>query len=196
MNIEGLNRSLKKCDIYLEDKIISKELILQSFLTFLSGEAGKEENRGSIILHVGSPCFEAAAVVWAAFAVIWGNSTDVDGIVRSLLPGSPVLYDRKRGEFRGIETDRDGKEWVVIGQDGSNIKKVGRKNWASIIPYQGSSNRYDGRGIRSGNGMREEFLAEILECDRKDIPGIMDASVIIVMDRHRAGRYMKDLTIR
>ena len=195
MNIEGLNRSLKKCDIYLEDKIISKELILQSFLAFLSGEARKEENRGSIILHVGSPCFDAAAVVWAAFAVIWGNSTDVDGIVRSLLPGSPVLYERKRGEFRGIETDRNGKEWVVIRQDGSNIKKLGRKNWASIIPYQGSSNRYDGRGIRSGNGMREEFLAEILECDRKDIPGIMDASVIIVMDRHRAGRYMKDLTI-
>ena len=55
MNIEGLNRSLKKCDIYLEDKIISKELILQSFLTFLSGEAGKEENRGSIFLNVGSP---------------------------------------------------------------------------------------------------------------------------------------------
>ena len=63
------------------------------------------------------------------------------------------------------------------------------------MPYQGSSNRYDGRGIRSGNRAREEFLAEILECDRKDIPGITDVSIIIVMDRHRAGRYMKGLEI-
>ncbi len=195
MNVEDLNRSLKKCDIYLENQIISKELILQSFLAFLSGEAGKGENRGSIILHVGSPCFDAAAIVWAAFAVIWGNGTDVDGIVRSLSPRSPVLYERKRGEFRGIETDSEGKEWAVIGQGGSSIKKIGRKSWAAIMPYQGSSNRYDGRGIRSGNGAREEFLAEILECDRKDIPGITDASIIIVMDRHRAGRYMKGLEI-
>ena len=36
-------------------------------------EAEKTENSGSIVLHLGSPCFDAVAIVWAAFAVIMGN---------------------------------------------------------------------------------------------------------------------------
>ena len=78
MDIESLNRCLEICDIYLEGRIISKELILRSFLKFLSKEAEKQENNGSIVLHLGSPCFDAVAIVWAAFAVIMGNSTNVD----------------------------------------------------------------------------------------------------------------------
>lgn len=50
MDIEGLNRCLENCDIYLEGRIISKELILRSFLKFLSKEAEKQENNGSIVL--------------------------------------------------------------------------------------------------------------------------------------------------
>lgn len=47
MDIEGLNRCLENCDIYLEGRIISKELILRSFLKFLSKEAEKQENNGA-----------------------------------------------------------------------------------------------------------------------------------------------------
>ncbi|WP_276949491.1 DrmE family protein [Enterocloster lavalensis] len=195
MDIEGLNRCLENCDIYLEGRIISKELILRSFLKFLSKEAEKQENNGSIVLHLGSPCFDAVAIVWAAFAVIMGNSTNVDEIVRTLPIGDKVLYAKERGEFRGIEVDSDGKEWAVIWQGNRGTRKVGRKNWASILPYRGASERYDGRGIRSQNGVREKFLSEILNCEEKDIPGITDTSVIFVMDRYRANRYMNGLTI-
>lgn len=43
MDIEGLNRCLEKCDICLEGQIISRELILRSFLKFLSEEAEKRK---------------------------------------------------------------------------------------------------------------------------------------------------------
>lgn len=195
MDADGLNRCFGRCDIYLEGRIISKELILRSFLEFLSQEAEKQENSGSIVLHLGSPCFDAVAIVWAAFAVIMGNSRDVDEIVRTLSIGDKILYAKERGEFRGIEVDSDGKEWAVIWQGNRGTKKVGRKKWASIVPYQGSSERYDGRGIRSQNGAREKFLSEILDREEKDIPGITDTSIIFVMDRHRADRYMNGLTI-
>ena len=57
MNVEDLNRSLKKCDIYLENQIISKELILQSFLAFLSGEAGKGGEQGQYYSACGIAMF-------------------------------------------------------------------------------------------------------------------------------------------
>lgn len=195
MDIESLKKIMKKCDVYFEDRLISRELLLRSFMEFLTGEAGKAENNGSIVLHLASPCFDAISVAWAALAVIAGNETEVESIIRTLRPGDKVIYDRKRAEFIGLNTDEDGVKWVSI-RCGGGTTKIGRKSWAHITPYYGQSERYDGRGIRSGNRVREEFLSALLECDKKDIPSVTDASVIIVMDRQRANRCMDGLVLQ
>lgn len=196
MNVEVLRKLIKKCDVYFEDRLISSELLLLTFTDFLSSEAEKPENKGSIILHLASPCFDALSVAWSALAVIAGNGADVETIVRTLQPGDKVQYGKERGEFVGIETDPDGKEWAVIRQGESSTKKVGRKGWSFFRPYHGNSERYDGRGIRGGSGVREEFLSVLLECDKKDVPSITDTSVILVMDRSRADRYMNGLILK
>ena len=195
MDVESLKKIMKKCDVYFEDRLISGELLLRSFMEFLTGEAGKAENNGSIVLHLASPCFDAISVAWVALAVIAGNETDVESIIRNLRPGDKVLYDRKRAEFIGLNTDEDGVERVSI-RYGGGTARIGRKSWARITPYYGQSERYDGRGIRRGNRVREEFLATLLECDKKDIPSVTDASVIIVMDRQRANRCMDGLVLQ
>lgn len=195
MEVEYLKKIMKKCDVYFEDQLISGELLLQSFMDFLADEAGREENNGSIVLHLASPCFDAIAVAWAALTVIAGNEKDVESIIRNLRPGDKVLYDRKRAEFIGLNTDEDGMERVSI-RYGGGTARIGRKSWARITPYYGQSERYDGRGIRRGNRVREEFLATLLECDKKDIPSVTDASVIIVMDRQRANRCMDGLVLQ
>ena len=195
MDIEGLKRIVKKCDVYFENQLISRELLLQSFMNFLTNEAGKAENNGSIVLHLASPCFDAISVAWAALAVIAGNKTDVESIIRNLRPGNKVLYENKRAEFIGITMDENGAERVNIRCEGGTTK-IGRKSWANIIPYYGQSERYDGRGIRSQNGLREEFLSVLLECDKKDIPSVMNTSVIIVMERSRANRCMDGLALK
>lgn len=165
MEVEYLKKIMKKCDVYFEDQLISGELLLQSFMDFLADEAGREENNGSIVLHLASPCFDAIAVAWAALTVIAGNEKDVESIIRNLRPGDKVLYDRKRAEFIGLNTDEDGMERVSI-RYGGGTARIGRKSWARITPYYGQSERYDGRGIRRGNRVREEFLATLLECDK------------------------------
>ncbi len=195
MEVEYLKKIMKKCDVYFEDQLISGELLLQSFMDFLVDEAGRAENNGSIVLHLASPCFDAIAVAWAALTVIAGNEKDVESIIRNLRPGDKVLYDRKRAEFIGLNTDEDGVERVNICYGGGTAR-IGRKSWARITPYYGQSERYDGRGIRRGNRVREEFLATLLECDKKDIPSVTDASVIIVMDRQRANRCMDGLVLQ
>lgn len=196
MAVIELKNILEKCDIYLDEHLISKEPILRSFWDFLSGESSKQENKGSIVLHLGSVCFDAIALVWATFAVILGNSTDVEKIVRSIRKGGQVLYRGERGEFKGIEIDSTGKEWAIIWQGNRGTRKVGRKSWGMIVPYQGNSKRYDGRGIRTKNMNREIFLSEVLECDKMDIPSITDSSVIFVMDRHRAERFLNGIEIK
>ena len=195
MDVESLKKIMKKCDIYFEDRLISGELLLRSFMEFLTNEASKAENNGSIVLHLASSWFDAIAVALAALAVIAGNETDVESIVRNLRLGDTILYDRKRAEFIGLNMDEDGVERVSI-RCGGGMTRIGRKSWARITPYYGQSKSYDGRGIRRGNRVREEFLSALLECDKKDIPSVTDASVIIVMDRQRANRCMDGLVLQ
>lgn len=195
MDVEGLKKIIKKCDIYFEDQLISGELLLRSFMDFLTDEAGKMENNGSIALHLPSLCFDALSVAWAALTVIVGNETDVETIIRNFRPGDKVLYRNKRAEFIGLKTDEDGEERVSI-QCTDGTRRIGRKSWARIMPYYGQSERYDGRGIRRGNRIREEFLSTLLECDKKDIPSVTDASVIIVMDHSSANRCMNGLVLK
>lgn len=52
MDVESLKKIMKKCDIYFEDRLISGELLLRSFMEFLTNEASKTENNGSIVLHL------------------------------------------------------------------------------------------------------------------------------------------------
>ena len=127
MEVEYLKKIMKKCDVYFEDQLISGELLLQSFMDFLADEAGREENNGSIVLHLASPCFDAIAVAWAALTVIAGNEKDVESIIRNLRPGDKVLYDRKRAEFIGLNTDEDGMERVSI-RYGGGTARIGRKS--------------------------------------------------------------------
>ena len=82
MEVEYLKKIMKKCDVYFEDQLISGELLLQSFMDFLADEAGREENNGSIVLHLASPCFDAVEVTSAALTVIAGNEKDVESIIR------------------------------------------------------------------------------------------------------------------
>lgn len=195
MDVEGLKKIIKKCDIYFENQLISKELLLKSFMEFLTIEAGKADNNGSIVFHLASLCFDALSVAWAALAVIVGNEMDVESIIRNLQPGDKVLYDNKRAEVIGFSTDEGDGKRVNISCEGCIIK-IGRKSWARITPYYGQSKRYDGRGIRGRNGVREKFLSELLECDKKDVPSITNTSVIIVMDRQRANRCMNGLLFK
>lgn len=118
MNLKKVDDIIQKCDICLGKAVISDEYIMESFLGFLTGTVSDENCSGrGIALHINSPCFMAVAVVWAAFSTILGNGMDVDQIVRSLRMDDSVIYNNKRGQFKGIEI-RDGIERVCIFQEG------------------------------------------------------------------------------
>lgn len=129
MNLKKVDDIIQKCDICLGKAVISDEYIMESFLGFLTGTVSDENCSGrGIALHINSPCFMAVAVVWAAFSTILGNGMDVDQIVRSLRMDDSVIYNNKRGQFKGIEI-RDGIERVCIFQEGGK-KSIGPAGWA------------------------------------------------------------------
>lgn len=190
---------LEKCDICLEGEIISRELLIQTFCKYLCDSSERDIHNTGIILHTGALCFDAICIVWSALTAIVDSNTKNEEILRSIQLGSMVLYNRKRYVFRGIqEKSMDGqmKEMAVLDCGNGNTTSVGAKGWSAIIPYQGDSARLDGRGIRSGGGIREKFYVDILGYEAKDVPGITETSVVAVMEKSRADLLMAGLSIR
>ena len=55
------------------------------------------------------------------------------------------------------------------------------------MPYQGSSEMYDGRGIRKGQGSaRRDFFCDVLGYEVAGIPAHIDTSTVIVMPKDKA----------
>lgn len=63
----------------------------------------------------------------------------------------------------------------------SVLRKFNEMRWTRNTPWKSCTGR---------------ILSVLLNCDKKDIPSITDASVIIVMDRSKADRYMNGLMLK
>ena len=82
-NTEIMEMVLKKCDIMLDGKIISKELLIQSFASFLSQAVGKRKHNVGIVMHTGSVCFDVLALTYAAIINLITNETGSDEVINS-----------------------------------------------------------------------------------------------------------------
>ncbi len=197
---DALKTILDKCDILLENEIISKELLLQSFADFVLQTIDKEKHNVGIALHTGSICFDALMVIYSAVACMVYNESNVNDIIDSLNYGDSVLYgekQRSRYTFEGITAHPSISKMkcIKLTQGKQSITYVPPQRWHLISPYNGSSNRYDGRGIRKKSGIREEFYKRVLDYKPADIPALADVSVVIVMNRERAEFLLDNLSL-
>ena len=186
----------EKCLIKMDDRIISKEAISQSFLSFLTKTSQKDKHNIGISLHTGSIIFDALAVVWAAIASLLANETNPDEIVRSLRPDDLVIYRGSRYRFKKI-TVIDSVEYAELVQDDkyNTRTKVHMSRWSHIIPYQGKSTRLDGRGVRGQGKQKKLFYTKVLDMEEQDIPSITDTSTVFVMSREKADRLVEGISI-
>ena len=97
-NAEIMESVLEKCDIMLDGQIISKELLIQSFASFLSQTVGKRKHNVGIVMHTGSVCFDVLALTYAAIINLISNETEADEIINSMQLGDVVLYGEKKKE--------------------------------------------------------------------------------------------------
>ena len=195
-----LLRLTENCDIYFEDSLISKELIIQNYIDFFTASITSKERSSSVALHTGSVCFDIVTFVMAALACVSMDETDADEIIASLQDGDMVLYKNERYRWRGIETMND-RLYLKLEQDGRRRNGLST-NWCPyetskgfVKPYNGTSDVTDGRGIRKKKSNRTDFISYITGKPISEIPAITGISVVIVADRASFDRIQKGLRI-
>lgn len=193
-------RLTENCDIYFEDSLISKELIIQKYSNFFATSIFTKERSSSVVLHTGSLCFDIVSFIMAALACVSMDQTDPDEIIDSLTDGDMVLYKNERYRWRGLET-MNGILCMKLEQDGRGKNGLSTHwcpldtNKGLLKPYNGTSDVTDGRGIRRKQTNRSDFISYITGKDISDIPGVTGVSAVIVADRASFDRIQKGLRI-
>lgn len=197
---QAILRLTENCDIYLEDSLISKELIIQKYANFFAKSISSKELSSSVVLHTGSVCFDIVTFILAVLACVSMDQTDPDEIIDSLTDGDMVLYRNERYRWRGLET-MNGILCMKLEQDGRGKNGISTHwcpldiNKGLLKPYNGTSDVTDGRGIRRKQTNRSDFISYITGKDISDIPGVTGVSAVIVADRASFDRIQKGLRI-
>jgi len=195
-----LFRLTENCDIFFEDSLISKELIIQKYADFFAASISSKERSSSVALHTGSVCFDIVTFIMAALACVSMDETDADEIIATLQDGDMVLYKNERYRWRGIEMMND-RLYLKLEQDGRRGNGVST-NWCPyetskgfVKPYNGTSDVTDGRGIRKKKSNRTDFISYITGKPISEIPAITGVSAVVVADRASFDRIQKGLRI-
>ena len=179
---------LNKCDIYYGESLISKETIIEKYLSFFADSLVSKERTVNFALHTGSICFDVISVVAVALGCLSYNLSTNDDIIASLQTDDMVMFRGKRYRWKGIKSE-SGRLYITleqdgIGKNGKEISYLPLENYKHLIkPYYGDSQTTDGRGVRKKKTNREDFLAFAFDMDMSDIPTQIDVSVVIVADR-------------
>jgi len=201
---QALLRLTENCDIFFEDSLISKELIIQKYADFFAASISSKERSSSVALHTGSVCFDIVTFIMAALACVSMDETDPDEVIAALKDGDIVLFGvgakKERYHWRGLDIT-NGHLCMQLEQDGRGKNGISTE-WrrfdlckTQIEPYNGTSKVTDGRGIRRKKSNRADFISYITGKPISDVPSITGVSAVIVGDRTSFDRIQKGLRI-
>jgi hypothetical protein len=199
-NEKALSCLTDKCDIYFENSLISKELIVKKYVEFFTSALSSNGHSVSVALHTGSVCFELVSFIMVALASVSFDRTNSETIIDSLNNGDIVLFRNSRYRWRGLDF-RDGTEYIALEQDGrgkngkSTLLVPFQDNKYLVKPYYGTSSLTDGRGIKRQDNKRSDFISYVLGVPVTEVPSITGASVVIVTERDTFARLSKGLRI-
>lgn len=198
---------VNKCDFLYEDALLSKEKIIEKYLTFFARQFNPDERSISFAFHTGSVCFDIVSLAALMIGCLAYEFSSNDEILAELEIGDMVLYKGERYRWGGIETMSFGpgepaKKYISILQDAVGKKGKSRdlipyERFKHLIkPYYGASSVTDGRGIRKDTTNRNDFIAYVLGIPLADVPTALDISVVVVAEKNEFLDICKHLRIR
>lgn len=199
--IQGLKKVIENCSLLLDGKIFSKEVLMKTFSDFLLTTTEKESHNVGYVLHTGSVCFDALALVYSAITCLCYSDARAWDVIFSLNEGDRVLYgDKKKTRyvFKGFAKFREapGVKYIRLWKSDSESTCVPQSLWGRVTPYYGTSKVMDGRGLRTKYNIRELFYTNVLGFSRKKIPTVLNVSVVIVMPESIIRNLIEKLSIR
>lgn len=183
------NAILNKCDIYYGNALISKEAIIEKYLSFFTDSLVSKERSVNFALHTGSVCFDVISIVAVALGCLSYNLSSNDDIISSLEVDEMVLFKGQRYRWKGTK-EINGMLYMVIEQDGKgrNGKSLSslplERNKHLIKPYYGDAHATGGLGVSKKKTNREDFLAFAFDMEEEEIPTQVDVSIVIVSERN------------
>lgn len=197
---ETMLRLIENCDIYFENSLISKEMIIQKYADFLAASFFEKERSSCVTLHTGSVCFDVVSFIMTALACISMDQAEPDEIIASVNVGDLVLYKGVRHRWLGIE-EKDNKQWMKLEQDayknsGATTTWVPfERNKHQIRLYNGVSDETDGKGERWKRTNRTDFISYITGENESDVPRTTGVSAVVVASRASFDRIQKGIKI-
>ena len=179
----------EKCKIFYKEQLISTPPLLQAFIRYITITFNRREHNIGIIQHTDSICFDILSITFSAFINLLSNSSSTEVFLLGLTPGDMVLYQTgkkiERYVYEGRET-KNNFEYIILGQkDGKTFVPPLLQN--KISPYNGTSSRLDGRGIRTKhNSALNDFYSIVLGISTEDIPSVFNTSSIIIAPKDKA----------
>ena len=187
----------QKCKFFYKQQLISTPQLLQAFIRYITITFSREQHNIGLILHTDSVLFDVLSISYSAIINLLSNNTTSDDFLSSLEGNEMVLYQSgnkiERYKFIG-KTIKNNLEYIILEQHGGKtfVPPVLQNN---ISPYYGTSNRQDGRGIRTSHSTAiNDFFIDVLETQKEDIPSVFDTSSIIISTKDKAS-LVKDIEI-
>jgi len=178
----------EKCKIFYKEQLISTPPLLQAFIRYISITFNRKDHNIGIILHTDSICFDILSITFSAIINLLSNSSSTEDFLLSLKPGDMVLYQTGKKIERYVYDGRELKnsfEYIVLKQNnGRTFVPPLLQN--KISPYNGTSSRQDGRGIRTKhNSAINDFYSIVLGISQNDIPSVFNTSSIIIAPKDK-----------
>lgn len=86
-----MNKIIEKCDVCINGSVVSKELLIKTFSSFVSSTIEDKQHNVGIVLHTGSVCFDAILLSFAAISngqailgEVTGNSNATDSMTATV----------------------------------------------------------------------------------------------------------------
>jgi hypothetical protein len=198
---------VEKCDFLYDDMLLSKETVIQKYLTFFARQFDPEERSVSFAFHTGSICFDVVSVAALLIGCLAYEFSSIDDLLAELQQGDMVIYNDERYRWGGIQEKKLTRKdplckYIVLeqdgkGKDGCSTNYLPYEDFKHLIkPYYGSSSFTDGRGIRKEQTNRDDFISSILGIPISDIPTALDLSAVVVAEKNRFIEICKHLRIR
>lgn len=196
-----------KCEFLYDEALLSKETIIEKYLTFFASQFDSTERSVSFAFHTGSLCFDVVSVAALMMGCLTYEFPSNDEILADLEPGDMVLFRGERYHWGGMEKTslspgEPEDDYIILKQDAkgkngpSRFSILYNQNKHLVKPYFGSSSVTDGRGIRKAETNRNDFISKVLGIPLEDVPTTLDLSVIVVADYNKFREIAEHLKIR
>lgn len=191
---ESLRKLLNNCEVCLGEEVISKELLLDNYYSYLCEASFRDNHNVGIVLHTGSICFDALSLAFAAVYALSYNTATVEDIV-DYLEIDDKVYFYETANSKGTLYRFDGKDeegYIKLSGGKNNTFKVPKQLWGNIEPYFGEAVTLD-RKKANGNNLRMDFCVEALGMNPSEITRMVDVSVAFVMNKTYADNLIKNI---